>query len=113
NSRSSFYSAGLRYQKFYPVLDFNYNNRSNSGVVSRRIVSSGSSTPDTPGTIQQLGVNWREHNLTAQISVPFTYYIRDRVLRLNLGRATQRTQRYGLQLDQDGEWTPTAPQLQH
>lgn len=95
NIRSSEYSAGFTYQRYYPVFDISFSNRGNTGVLVRR-------------EDQTAGLSWRENHLNIQVRIPLVFFKRHRIYGLTGSIGTQFTGRYNLSIASDhSEWIPS------
>ncbi|MBE8715419.1 hypothetical protein [Sphingobacterium hungaricum] len=85
--QKSIYSTEISYQKYYPKFTLRYENRGQigqAGVVGR---------PDTT-----INFDWREHYVSAEVSIPFTKFRRNYTYSYGINTGTSYTKRYNLSL---------------
>jgi hypothetical protein len=85
NTKKSIYSANLIYQRYFPRLSFNYQNR---GQISQALKQDGST----------VDFNWREHYFSADIQLPFTIYRQHYTYSYGLNMGTSLLRRYDVSL---------------
>ena len=81
--RKSEYLAGIRYKRFYPILDITYSNRANL-VYSRQ-------------NNRLVPVSWRENHTEAELSIPFTFNRLNKNYSLGIRSSGSFTSRYEIQ----------------
>ncbi|MDO8994282.1 MAG: hypothetical protein Q7U83_14510, partial [Daejeonella sp.] len=81
--RKSEYLAGLRYKRFYPILDITYSNRANL-IYSRQ-------------NNRLVPVSWRENITEAELSVPFTFNRLNKNYSMGIRSSSSFTSRYEIQ----------------
>jgi len=81
--KKSIYSATLNYNKYFPKFTLKYENKGQIGTA--KINSKSDST---------INFDWREHDISGQISIPLAYYKSNYVYSLGFNFATSYLQRY-------------------
>lgn len=81
--KKSEYLAGLRYKRFYPILDISYSNRANL-TYSRQ-------------NNRLVPVSWRENITEAEVSIPFTFNRLNQNYSLGIRSSSSFTSRYEIQ----------------
>jgi len=79
------YIAELAYQKYFPKFTIRYQNRGQVGSARAQ------SNPDS-----LIGFDWRDHHITAQMSIPISFYRQQNVYSMGFQISSSYTKRYGL-----------------
>lgn len=83
--RKGLYSAELTYNKYFPKFSLRYENRGQIAAAN---------IPNKPDSSVRL--DWREHYISSQISIPLSFYRRDYNYSTGFNLATAYLKRYGL-----------------
>lgn len=86
--KKSIYSATLNYNKYFPKFTLKYENRGQIGTAT--INNKTDST---------INFDWREHDVSGQISIPLAYYSKNYVYSTGFNFATSYLQRYDLSIN--------------
>ncbi|WP_374163358.1 TolB family protein [Arcticibacter sp. MXS-1] len=85
--RKSEYLAGFAYKRFYPIISIDYSNQAR--LIYRRLASNGK--------ILYSPVTWRENEMAANVTVPFTLNRFNNNYSFGLKAGTSYTSRYDVQ----------------